>query len=108
MICRELWGTCLLPIPAPHCHIAWASQGPFLCLLTNWWLPESAIVESARPEERDAPSPAGTPPSLVSTTPSLVSTAPSPASSAPSPAGTRGRATTRQAPGVAGRRARVR
>ena len=60
MILRELWGTCLLPIPAPHRHVAWENQGAFLCLLTNWWIPESAIVVRASPDEWDAPSTPGT------------------------------------------------
>jgi hypothetical protein len=36
---RDLWGTCTLPIPAPHRHISWYSQGPLLCLLTGRWVP---------------------------------------------------------------------
>src|SRR5215470_7921510 len=57
MIVRDLWGTCLLPIPAPHRHIAWQHDGPFLCLLTNWWVPESAIIVNAFPDEWEGPSP---------------------------------------------------
>lgn len=57
MIVRDLWGTCLLPIPAPHRHIAWQDDGPFLCLLTNWWVPESAILVKASPDQWEGPSP---------------------------------------------------
>jgi hypothetical protein len=41
---RDLWGTCTLPIPAPHRHIAWRSEGPLLCLLTGRWIAASHIA----------------------------------------------------------------
>ena len=62
----EVWGTCLLPIPAPHRHIAWFSQGPFLCLLTGWWMPQSMIAAN------DSCDPQMDPPALTRPDASLV------------------------------------
>ena len=62
----EVWGTCVLPIPAPHRHIAWFSQGPFLCLLTGWWIPQSMIAAN------DSCDPQMDPPASTRQDPTLV------------------------------------
>jgi hypothetical protein len=50
---RDLWGTCTLPIPAPHRHIAWRSEGPLLCLLTGRWIPVSLITTNCSLDEEE-------------------------------------------------------
>jgi hypothetical protein len=59
---RDLWGTCTLPIPAPHRDIARRSEGPLLYLLTGHWVPASLIttnclldVDEVWPHRRKGP-----------------------------------------------------
>jgi len=48
---RELWGICPFPVVAPHRHIAWGSDGAFLCLLTGLWMSESMIAVNGSAEK---------------------------------------------------------